>query len=97
MKRMIALVYQAGLANVFELNAFTNAAEERKAKRLLQHAFQPCEWYARGMMEAGYAVRVYSCNRAGDITNALWTDGMEDCPFRFHANPPLIARERRRA
>lgn len=95
MKAMIALVYQAGIANVFEVNSFNAAPNERKAKRLLQHAFHPCEWFTRGMMEAGATVRVFSCNRAGDIAHVPWAEGLEDCPFRDSAKPPLVGRASR--
>lgn len=87
--RYIALVYQAGIANVFELTCKHDMdnpqARTGPAKRLLQHAFQPCIWYCRGAGYSGAMVRTYSCNMAGDIAAAPWTDGLEDCPFRDNA------------
>ncbi len=89
--RYIALVYQAGIANVFELTCRHDLenpeARTGPAKRLLLHAFQPCIWFVRGM--AGwpeeFLVRTFACNRAGDIKEAPWTAGLDDCPFRDNA------------
>lgn len=83
MKRF-ALVYQAGIANVFELT-------EDTVSRILQHAFAACEWFCHGLIAAGETVEVYSCNRAGDIAAADWTRGLSDCPFRDAARPPSAA------
>lgn len=87
----IALVYQAGIANVFAVNQFGTVSIDRRATtRLLQHAFLPCEYFVRGMATAGCDIRIYSCNRAGDIAECDWTQDMDDCPFRESANPPSI-------
>lgn len=76
------LVYQAGLANVFRVQSFTLAAgEERGAERVMQHAFGPCEWYARGLQAAGARVRVAACNMAGDVNLQDWTDDLVGQPF----------------
>lgn len=83
--RNIALVYQAGIANVFEISGDYATGERH---RILQHAFIPCEWYAQGLRDNGNNLKVYSCNRAGDIKDAPWVEGMDDCPFRDSANPP---------
>ena len=80
-----ALVYQAGLANVFCLT------EDSITRRVLQHAFGPCEWYARGLIEAGQTVEIWSCNQAGDIVDSVWTKGRSDCPFRANTAPPVEA------
>ena len=87
----IVLVYQAGIANVFKVDSFNMAddgtmkPEGRNPIRLLQHAFDPCYWYARGLAAAGCPVMTASCNRAGDIANQVWTEGLDDCPFRDKA------------
>lgn len=77
----IALVYQGGIANVFAVDAGGNRV------RLLQHGFEPCYWFCKGLANAGKRVRTYSCNRAGDIITAAWTEGLDDCPFRDNAKP----------
>ncbi len=83
----LALVYQAGIANVFSCDVLATTPGKRNAKRLLQHAFVACEWFARGAQAAGAIVAVYSCNKAGDIADLEWTRGMDDCPFRESAHP----------
>jgi hypothetical protein len=82
------LVYQAGIANVFTVDLFTAHAENsRNAKRLLQHTFAACEWFARGLVAAGAEVRTAACNRAGDIVDATWSNNLDEQPFSdsFHS------------
>lgn len=87
--RNFMLVYQAGIANVFEVEHLSDFAATRgTTRRLLQHAFSPCEWYAHGLRDGGHRLRVASCNQAGDILGANWVAGLDDCPFRDQANPP---------
>ena len=87
--QLVALVYQGGIANIFAVDSLVQSS--RNARRVLQHAFSPCEWYARGAIAAGAIVHVYSCNFAGDISTLKWTDGLSDCPFRNDAKPPKEA------
>jgi hypothetical protein len=77
-----AVVYQAGIANIFQVDCFNACAYGRNAKRILQHSFVAIEWFARGLMQAGAKVGMFSCNKAGDISEMKWTIGLEDCPFR---------------
>ena len=79
----IAVVYQAGIANVFRVEEFLvdAAGGRRGAVRLLQGAFQSCEWFARGMLTAGCEVRSFACNRAGDVSGEVWSLNVEDAPF----------------
>jgi hypothetical protein len=85
-----AIVYQAGIANVFQVNCFNDANYGRNANRVLQDCFKFAEWYCRGLMQAGCLVGMFSCNKAGDITEQKWTQGLDDCPFRdsvkFYSN-----------
>jgi hypothetical protein len=77
-----ALVYQAGIANVFD--------ETGDAKRrLLQSDFRSCESFARGLGAAGYSVRSVHCNRAGDIAAETWSETLEDAPFRESMHPVI--------
>ena len=76
-----ALVYQAGIANVFEVDCFNLAPYGREAKRLLQADFTSCAYFARGMKAAGYHVKVLGCNMAGDIAEQKWTDNLKELPF----------------
>lgn len=77
-----ALVYQAGIANVFMVdNFFYQNAEKRNAQRLFQGAFHSAIMFAQGMKAAGATIETFGCNMAGDITNAEWTDALDDLPF----------------
>lgn len=81
------LVYQSGIANVFEVECFNLNPFGRNARRLMQHAFRPCEDFTRGLAAAGVIVRTASCNVAGDCADVQWTDGIEGTPFSESCNP----------
>lgn len=66
--KLAFLVYQCGLANVF-INDGVGP------KRVMQHAFGPCEYFARGLKYAGYDVEVRHCDKAGDIAAEIWAKG----------------------
>lgn len=81
------LLYQCGLANVFRVDANPD-----KPQRVLQHAFTACEWFARGLIEAGHEVIVKHANVAGDAV--LQLDRWEDGPgtmFEESKRPPVAA------
>ena len=80
MKRSM-LVYQAGIANVFEVECFNLTSFGRNAKRLLQADFRSCEYFARGLAAAGVTVRTVACNKAGDIINETWDEDLTEHPF----------------
>ena len=80
------LVYQNGLANVFRVECFNMNPFGREAKRMLQGAFSECEWFAKGLVAAGWQVVSMSCDKTGDITNAQWAP-TGDAVFRNRANP----------
>ena len=75
------LVYQAGIANVFEVGCFNLAEFGRDAKRLIQADFRTCEAFARGIVASGISVSSAHCNEAGDIVNSKWSAYLEDAPF----------------
>ena len=89
MKRAV-LVYQAGIANVFEVQAFNQADHGRDAKRLLQSDFRTCESFARGLGAAGVTVRTLTCNQAGDIAVSRWSDNLDDAPFNDKFSPVSV-------
>lgn len=62
----ITLLYQCGIANVFDGD-----------HRILQHAFAPCEWFARGLQAAGRKLIVMHWDGAGNafLFRAQWEDG----------------------
>jgi len=80
------LVYQAGLANVFQVDCFNLSPFGRNARRVMQSDFFSCEFFAHGLGHAGAIVATAACNQAGDIVNANWTDDLESQPFsdKFH-------------
>lgn len=86
MKRAV-LVYQAGIANVFEVQSFNMADFGRDAKRLLQADFRSCEMFARGLDAAGVKVATAHCNMAGDITHQPWSVLLETAPFNEQFHP----------
>lgn len=76
------LVYQAGIANVFRVENFGLSRTDRgEQKRMLQHAFDACGWYVRGMVDAGAEYRVAVCNMAGDIADREWSYDLESAPW----------------
>ena len=81
------VVYQGGVANVFQVDTFNYGPFNRNAKRLLQGSFRECETFARGMMAAGADVRSASCNRAGDVTDAEWSAHLAGVPFANEIRP----------
>lgn len=85
MKRAV-LVYQAGIANVFEVDSFNMSPFGRNAKRIEQSTFGQCEQFARGLAHAGWKVASAHCNMAGDIIEREWSTNLEDAPFsdKFH-------------
>lgn len=80
------LVYQAGIANVFQVTSLNLSDYGRDARRLLQSDFRTCESFARGLAAAGVCVRTAACNMAGDIVGQTWSENLEDQPFsdQFH-------------
>lgn len=83
-----ALVYQGGIANVFEVDALIlDAPEVRTARRLLQGSFHECEAFARGLQAAGVMVKTAHCNRAGDIANSDWDADLDNAPFSESFRP----------
>jgi hypothetical protein len=81
------LVYQAGIANLFEVQAFNLSNYGRDAKRILQSDFRTCETFARGLAYAGWKVASAHCNQAGDITEAQWSEDLNSAPFSEKFNP----------
>src|SRR5262245_53263728 len=82
--RKAMLVYQAGIANVFEVDAFHLAPEGRNARRLMQNDFYTARIYCYGLAAAGATIRTAFCNQAGDITDETWSDDFDTLPFREH-------------
>lgn len=84
------LIYQGGIANVFQVESFNLADYGRDAKRLLQADFRACEHFARGLAAAGVTVRSAHCNQAGDIQGAHWFAELCDAPFSDSFHPVHI-------
>ncbi len=86
-RKRYVLVYQGGIANVFQVSSFNLSDYGRDAKRLLQSDFRTAEAFARGLAAAGGVVKTAAANRAGDITRATWTDDLESQPFADQFRP----------
>lgn len=85
-EKRAVLVYQAGIANVFEVECFNLSSFGRDAKRILQADFRTCESFARGLAHAGWLITSLYCNQAGDIRDSQWDEYLPDAPFsdKFH-------------
>lgn len=81
------LVYQAGIANVFEVGCFNLSDFGREAKRLIQSDFRTRESFAIGLKAAGVTVISLYCNQAGDITFSQWKEVLPDAPFSDKFRP----------
>ena len=89
-KKKAVIVYQGGIANIFEVDSFNLSNYGREARHILQSDFHTCEIFARGLGHAGYRVGSASCNKAGSIIDQKWTQGLNDCPFRDSAHPVWV-------
>ena len=76
------LVYQVGIANVFQVSAFNLADYGRDARRVYQGDFRTAEAIAHGAWLAGALVKAAGCNEAGDIALRSWTQDIDSLPFR---------------
>ncbi len=90
--RYAALLYQAGIANVFELESIDTRLATRKVKRLMQADFRSCEMYARGLKDAGVAVTTMHVNVAGDAAQAEWSGDLDTAPFCDKFQPVFSGR-----
>lgn len=69
------LVYQLGIAEVFQVRCLNLATYGRMAKRLWQGDYTACINICRGLGYAGVVVRTAHCESAGDVTNMKWEGG----------------------
>lgn len=76
-----ALVYQAGIANLFEVDSFNASDMGRNARRIYQGDFTSAARLAQGAGYAGAFVRTFWCNAAGDIAKMHWQKTSEGQPF----------------
>lgn len=84
--RLIVLVYQGGIANVFQVESFNLSDYGRDARRLYQGTFNAAESICYGLGLGGAIVKTACCNRAGDIQAATWSEDLDAAPFseKFH-------------
>lgn len=83
----VVLVYQAGIANVFQVECFNMNPFGRNAKRLLQSDFHSCEMFCEGLKVAGISIASAHCNMAGDIIEQPWSVNMETALWRESMRP----------
>ena len=67
------LVYQCGIANIFDEDP-----GEGELRRRFQGAFETAHAIAIGLKMAGVRVHTYHCDEAGDIIHRDWTEGPGD-------------------
>lgn len=92
---LVALVYQAGIANVFGITCHAAVDEPKCGRwRILQGDFRTCEMFVRGMKHAGVEVVVAACNWAGDVSTRPWDTPLDCAPFREAFDPTLVDRRR---
>ena len=87
--KVYALVYQAGIANVFEIRTANYGTFGREAKRLYQGDFHSAEMFIRGILtgdDKSLAITGY-CNMAGDIAEQNWGWELETAPFSDKFRP----------
>lgn len=89
MLKFAVLVYQAGIANVFQVDCDYGKGpnQKRNAKRLIQGDFRTCENFCRGLVAAGVVVRSCHCNMAGDVAEQPWDADLGNAPFRDQMRP----------
>lgn len=75
------LVYQGGIANVFQVDCLNLSSHGRDAQRVYQGDFHGGINFAIGSGAAGAIVRTAACNKAGDIADATWTEDLDNQPF----------------
>lgn len=84
----VVLVYQAGVANVFEVDCFNMRASGRSfTKRIKLGSFRECETYCQGLSDSGIIVKTVGCNQPGDISGLNWTENLEQLPFHDEFRP----------
>ena len=86
-RRRFFLVYQGGIANLFEVDCANLSGFGRNAKRLYQGDFRTAEAIATGLGLAGGIIHTAACNNAGDITNDKWTDDLDAQHFSESFRP----------
>ena len=79
--RKAMLVYQAGIANIFNVKCFNLSEYGREAIRIYQGDFRSAENICKGLSLAGVPVRISFCNKAGDIINQTWNTDHDSAPF----------------
>lgn len=80
-QRTFFLVYQGGIANIFEVDCANLDPYGRNARRFYQGDFRTAEAIARGLAIGMHIVHSAACNMAGDISNQKWTDDLDNQPF----------------
>ena len=87
--RVFALVYQGGIANVFEIRTANYGTFGRDARRMMQAGFRACENFLRGILAGNdHALAITAvCNMAGDISNQEWSSDLAAAPFSDQFRP----------
>ena len=91
--RCYMLVYQCGIANVFRVTyPFGDQARSPHYVRVVQSDYRTCEWFVRGVIEAGENASVWHSDVAGDVIlcpHGPWKEGKGDL-WADKKNPPAL-------
>lgn len=80
-RKLFALVYQTGIANVFERN-------ENDDKRVFQGDYRGAEMVCQEILLSGGSLEIYHCDETGDVNCAArWEPGIGEL-WAEHKNPP---------
>ena len=87
--RVFALVYQAGIANVFEVRCANYGTFGRDAERMYQGDFRSAETFAHGLLAGDPKALMFTgqCNMAGDIAHQPWSEDLNAAPFSEKFRP----------
>jgi hypothetical protein len=88
-QQRFALVYQAGIANVFKVDCWNLQSFGRNAMIVLQGDFRTCETFTNGLAYGKHLVESFACNMAGDIANQPWNGDLDSAPFHQEFRPVI--------
>jgi len=99
--KVYALVYQAGIANVFQVRTANYGTFGREAKRIYQGDFRTAETLVKGIIIGDDKALVFTghCNMVGDVAEQPWSERLDEAPFSDQFRPvfkgykPIVAIE----
>ena len=90
--KLFALVYQCGIANLFDITRVDALGRDTGIVRVYQGDYRGAESIANGAILVGAKVIVWHSDVTGDCTQAQWLQGAGDL-WAESKNPPAGARD----